>query len=228
MTERPSVGRAISWAFDTFKANALPFVSLAAVVAVLQTGMNLGTQSMNVAVEACQEAVTPGQINACQLALAAGVTRGVFVFVAFIILSFLAQIGVYRAALAVSLGVRPTFSMIWRTDRLGTYIGTSLLMVLFTLLGLVACIIPGIVVAFLMQLAPYFVLDRGLTPMAAIKASIRGVRANVAPAILMVLFAWLVLALGGALWGLLTLLTLPFGTLFVVHMYRQFNGDTIA
>jgi hypothetical protein len=34
--------------------------------------------------------------------------------------------------------------------------------------------------------------------------------------------------LGGMLFGLLTLLTLPFAALFTAHMYRQFNREPIV
>lgn len=228
MADRPSVGRAVSWAFDTFKREPLPFIALAAVVAVLQTGMNLALQPISTAATDCQLAETEGQIRACEAAMGEGLTSGVLAFVVLLVLGFLAEIGIYRAAIAASVGVKPTFSMLWRTNDLGRYVATTLLMMLFTFLGLLACLIPGLILAFLMQLAPYYVLDRGLRPMAAIKASIAAVRAHLAPALLMVLFVWLVLALGGALWGLLTLVTLPFATLFIVHMYRQFNGDAIS
>lgn len=38
----------------------------------------------------------------------------------------------------------------------------------------------------------------------------------------------LVALVGGAFYGILTLVTLPFSALFIVHMYRQFNGEPVA
>ena len=38
----------------------------------------------------------------------------------------------------------------------------------------------------------------------------------------------LVLLLGGLFWGILTLITLPFASLFTAHMYRQFNKEPIV
>ena len=35
-------------------------------------------------------------------------------------------------------------------------------------------------------------------------------------------------ALGGTLYGVLTLLTLPFAALVTAHMYRQFNGQAVV
>ena len=60
------------------------------------------------------------------------------------------------------------------------------------------------------------------------KASYNAVTKNFAPAILMTLFTFLVLLLGGVFFGILTLLTLPFASLFTAHMYRQFNHEPIV
>ncbi len=51
---------------------------------------------------------------------------------------------------------------------------------------------------------------------------------NVGPAIILVLFSGVVTLLGSAFYGILTLLTLPFASLFIVHMYRQFNGEKVV
>ncbi len=37
----------------------------------------------------------------------------------------------------------------------------------------------------------------------------------------------LVLVLGGLFFGILTLLTLPFATLFTAYLYRTFNGEPV-
>jgi uncharacterized membrane protein len=42
------------------------------------------------------------------------------------------------------------------------------------------------------------------------------------------LLTLLVSALGSALYGVLTLLTLPFVALVTAHVYRQFNGQAVA
>ena len=66
---RPSVGEAISWAFDRFKANAAAFVGLAAVVTVLQLAQRLATQPLQNVIGDCSDATTQGQVNACAASL---------------------------------------------------------------------------------------------------------------------------------------------------------------
>ena len=62
----------------------------------------------------------------------------------------------------------------------------------------------------------------------AAKASARAVRRHVGAALLMLVFILIVQLIGNAFYGVLTLLTLPFSTLFFAHMYRQFNEEPIA
>jgi uncharacterized membrane protein len=223
----PRVGAAISWAFDTFRRNPLPYIALAAVVAVIQVVQQIGSQSLTNALVACQDPQSPGQQNACDAALGISAIGGFIVTLVFLVLAFFATIGVYRAALANSQGREPEFTMIFSTENLGRYVLFSLAYAGLTIVGVILCIIPGLIVAFLLQLGPVFVLDRGYRPVAAIKASYRVITKNLGPAFVMVLFAVLVSLLGSTFYGILTLLTLPFTTLFVVHMYRQFNGEPV-
>ncbi len=225
---RPQVSLAISWAFDTFKRNPLPFIALAAVVAVIQVIQQIGSQPLTAIVEDCTDPQTPGQINACAAAVGFAAIVGLAVTFVFIALSFLATIGIYRAALDVSRGIAPEFTVLLKTENLGRYVVFSLAYLGLIILGFVLCVIPGILVAFLLQLGPFFILDKGYRPVEAMKASYSVISRNVGPAIVMVLFSILVTLLGSVFYGILTLVTLPFASLFIVHMYRQFNGEVVA
>lgn len=240
MAERPTVSRGLAWAVLAFKRDPIPFIGLAAVVAVIQTFMNLAAQPLVLALNDCLAAKTDGQQLACERALADSAVSSTVLIAFFFVVAYFAEIGVQRAALASSNGVKPRFAMLWRTDRVGAYIVTGLLMLVpfvvlagiivllpFPLVGLVAFVI-GCFAALLMILAPYFTLDRRMNPWRSVLASISVVSRNLGGAIAMVL-VWLVFTLAGsAFFGLLTLVTLPFGTLFIVAMYRQFNADQLS
>lgn len=251
-TDPPRVSVAITWAFDTFKRYPIPFIALAAVVAVIQTMLNLATQPFVNVLNECAAAQTSGQQLACESAVAATVGGTTIAMIVLFIAGVAAQVGVLRGALAAARGQQPEFSLLWSTQNLGRYIGTLLLVAVLVVAAMIPGVVLGvavglmfglvigvalgalvviaftIVVSFLLQLATIFALDRGLTPGAAMSSSIKVIGANLGPAILMVLFSLLVNALSGAFWGLLTLLTLPFVTLFMVHMYRQFTADSVA
>ena len=224
---RPSVGVAISWAFDRFKANAAAFVGLAAVVTVIQFVQQIGAQPLENILTDCTNPQSPGQLNACTAAVGVSAIVAIVISLVFGLLAFIAQIGVQRAAIRSSLGVAPTFSDMFTTQYLGRYQLFTLCYAVLAFLGLILCIVPGFAVLFLFQLGPYYILDKGYGVREAMRASFNAVTKNFGPAILMTMFTFLVLLLGGVFFGILTLVTLPFACLFTAHMYRQFNREPV-
>ena len=114
------------------------------------------------------------------------------------------------------------------TQHLGKYLVFTLLYAGLVALGIVLCIVPGMIVLFLLQLGQYYVLDKGYGPIQATVASVSAVRRNFGPALLMTLINMMVLVIGGLFFGLFTLLTLPFSCLFTAHLYRQFNQEPVV
>jgi len=224
----PSVGAGISWAFDRFKANAAAFIGLAAVVTVIQFVQQIGARPLENILVDCSNPQTAGQVNACTAAIGLSAIVAIVISIAFGLLAFIAQIGVQRAAIRNTQGLPPTFAEMFTTQYLGRYILFSICYGLLAVVGLVLCILPGIAVLFLLQLGPYYVLDKGYGVRDAMKASFNAVTKNFGPAILMTLLTLVVLLLGGVFYGILTLVTLPFACLFTANMYRQFNHETIS
>ena len=114
------------------------------------------------------------------------------------------------------------------TQYLGRYILYMIVFAILGVLGLILCILPGLLVFFFLQLGPYYILDKGYSVGDAVKASYSAVSKNIGPALIMTIINVLVQILGGLFFGLLTLVTLPFACLFTAHMYRQFNREPIA
>lgn len=225
---RADVGAAISWAFDRFKANAAGFVGLAAVVTVIYFLQNVGTNPLQSILVDCSNPQTPGQVNACTAALGLSAIAAIVIALAFALVAFIAQIGVQRAAIRSTQGVPPTFSEMFTTQYLGRYILYMIVFAILGALGLILCILPGLLVFFFLQLGPYYILDKGYSVGDAVKASYTAVSQNIGPALIMTIINVLVQILGGLFYGLLTLVTLPFACLFTAHMYRQFNREPIA
>jgi uncharacterized membrane protein len=225
---RIDVGEALAWGYGRFKANAAAFVGLAAVVTVIQLLQQVGTQPLQNIVVDCSNPQTPGQVNACTAALGLSAIVTIVVALFFSLVAFIAQIGVQRAAIRSTQGVTPSFADMLTTQYLGRYVLFVIALALLVVVGLALCILPGLVALFLLQLGPYYILDKGLGVRDAIKASVGAVTRNIGPAILMTLLNALVAILGGLFYGILTLVTLPFATLFTAHMYRQFNREPIS
>lgn len=225
---RADVGAAISWAFDRFKSNAAAFVGLAAVVTVIYVLQSIGTNPLQNILVDCSNPQTPGQLNACTAALGLSAMAAIVISLFFALIAFVAQIGVQRAAIRSTQGIPPTFAEMFTTQYLGRYILYMIVFAIFGVLGLILCILPGLLVFFFLQLGPYYILDKGLSVGDAFKASYTAVSKNIGPALIMTIINVLVQILGGLFFGLLTLVTLPFACLFTAHMYRQFNREPVV
>ena len=215
---KPSLGLALSWAFDTFRRFFVPFLALAAVVVVIQFFDQFTARLLDDA-----------DVNPVVTLL---------VSIMFLVVGLIAAIGVQRAALRATQGHEPSFADMLTTQHLGKYLLLALVYSILTIFGFLLCIIPGLLVIFFFELAPYYILDRGVGVFVAIKSSFEVIRANVGPALLMTLLDILVNISGLVpytsgvatlvTFGIFTLVTLPFASLFIAHMYRQFNHERIA
>ena len=94
--------------------------------------------------------------------------------------------------------------------------------------GLVLCIVPGVIALLFLQFGPFAILDRGCGAWEAARISVRAVASHPGPAVAMGLVNAVCFLLGALLYGIVGLVTLPFACLFTVHLYRQFTGGTVA
>ncbi|MHA7664088.1 hypothetical protein [Mycolicibacterium sp. HS_4_1] len=113
-----------------------------------------------------------------------------------------------------------TLASFFKPRRLGPFVGVYLLVFLMTVLGMVACILPGIVLGFLGQYAAFFVVDRQMKPVSAIKASFRMVLDNLGTTILV----YLILLAVGLVAEVAIFLTLGLGALAIAPALLSLNG----
>lgn len=225
---RADVGTALSWAGNKFGQYWQVFIGLAAVVFAIRLIQAFVATPLTNSLSNCNDVSTTAGANACVASLGATIAVGVILAIIFGVLAWLATIGVYRAALKTSLGETPGFHNLTTGENLGKYIVVAIVYGLLVGIGLVLCIIPGLIVIFLFQLAPFYALDKGYGVGQALSSSYQAVTKNLGPAILMTLINAIAAFVGGILFGLLTLVALPFAALFTVHMYRQFNAEPVA
>jgi uncharacterized membrane protein len=231
------VGSAFSWAMAKFQQHVGIWVGLAAVVFVLQAVNQIISRVVaNNAANSCSQtavtinqdgSITGGGVN-CATGLFANIGISLVLGVIFGALVWLASIGVYRAALKRSQGETPDFSMLTSGEHLGAYVIVAILYGIAIFVGLILCIIPGLIVAFLFQFAPLYALDKGQGVGEAFGNSYRAVTSNWIPVIVAAIVNIVASFLGGILFGILSLVTLPFAALFTVHIYRQLNKEPVA
>lgn len=224
---QPNLQLALAWAARTLRANLGPFLALAFIVTALQFVQQFANEPLNRLLLDCLNAQTGGQQRACQQALD-GVLPVLLTLVGLAMLAEIATIGVVRAAVWASLGRKPEFTALTSTVNLGRYAGFVILQSLLFAVGLMLCIIPGLAVLVLTQFGRFAILDRDVSIRAAAVLSVRLVREFPGPSLMTAVFTGLLLLVGGTCFGLLTLVTLPFLSLFVVHVYRQMQGEQCA
>lgn len=135
--------------------------------------------------------------------------------------------GFLRGTLGVTEGRPFAAREVLGTDGLGGVVATSLLVAAGTFLGSLLCYLPGLAVAFLTQWSLYFVLDRGLGPVEAIRASVSLVRRRLTESLVWFVLAGLVVAAGAALCGAGLLVVLPVVLLGGAYTYRLLTGQAV-
>ncbi|MEZ5320613.1 MAG: hypothetical protein R2698_00720 [Microthrixaceae bacterium] len=227
---RADFGQALSWAGKKFGEYAPVLLGLSAVVAAVQ--LLTGLLAANLA----QSTVEVDQFGR-GVSVSGGSLIGFFgVTILGSLLAAVLTIGVYRAALHATQGRAPSFGDLTSTENLVPYIVTALLTAILTGIGLVLCIIPGLIVAFLLLFGPIRSLATGDGVGDAMSWSKTAVMANVGPALLLVLFTIITGLISGLLRGtvgaiiaaVVGLVILPFTCLLSAHLYRSMAGEQIA
>ena len=152
-------------------------------------------------------------------------------------ISLVISLGLIRAALSILDGGRPSAEDLVSTRDIGPYIIASLLVALIVTVGIVLCVIPGLIAGYLLQFYGYAIIDRKSdsvttapqsTPTGAIRASFEVAVNNVGPLILLAVLCFLLNIAGLLLCGIGLLVTLPVTAIAIAYAWRYFSGGRIA
>ncbi len=227
------IGAALGWARVAFAKNILSFIALSVVVTILQFGQQFAASPITETLLRCTEAGGTGAttdstaVVSCFESEMGSLLLVMLMAVAFVVASFLATAGVVRGALYVTLGRKIGFADTFTGPYFGAFALTTLLIMLTFVAGLFLFVIPAIFVVLLFQFAPFFALDRGLSPFQALKSSVRLVRINWPLAILVLLFSGAAYLISGLFWGIPTLVSLPLAALVTGYVYRNLQGEMV-
>jgi uncharacterized membrane protein len=155
--------------------------------------------------------------------LLAGVLTGVM----FLVYQLLAA-GLYRGALRVVDG-RPfgIGELVEGWDKTQVAIAGVLTAVAVGV-GTVLCVVPGLVVAFLTQFTLLFVVDRGLSAVHALRASVRLVAGHPGATLVFYLLGAAVTLLGALLCGVGLLVTVPVVLIGYAYTFRRLQDQPVA
>ncbi len=147
------------------------------------------------------------------------------------VMAFLAvfmQAGVIRAALEITYGHRIEFATFFRFTDVGKVVVAVLLVGVLTAVGYLLFFLPGLVFAFFAQFTLFFVLDKGLPAVEALRASFQLVNRNVGTVLLLFLAVYVANAVGSAFCGIGALVAFPVGLIATTFVYRRLLGEPVA
>ncbi|MEV6275891.1 hypothetical protein [Nocardia sp. NPDC051832] len=219
---RFSASNAVSFAWQRFKANPVPWVGVTALFGILLGVITGGTGGFDTDVE-----------SAGVVTLSAVLTW---------LLTTLFWNVFTQAGLAEVAGERPSLNRFTTLKNFGQFLIASIVIgilgviaqvlvgaggAVFAILGAL-CAIASLVVAFLLQWTYLFIIDRDLGAMDAIRASAAAIRANVGPMLLLTVTLAALNVLGALLCGLGLLVTIPLTVIASAWAYRTLSGAKTA
>jgi uncharacterized membrane protein len=222
----------LSWAWQKFTKNAAPLVVATLVFWLI--GLLLSWVS-----QAVLQAVSPETLAAFDTA------DGVFetatptltgVGLAVMILSTIVQLLVkggiasagYGGLLDIANGQPVSIGSFFRPRNVVAVIVASLIVDILVIVGLFACILPGLAVFVFAWFSTVAIVDRNLSPVDGIRASVDIVKKNFGSVLLAFLTFVALHIVGFMLCGVGLLVTIPVAYLFLVYTYRRLSGGSVA
>lgn len=200
------VGHAISYGWDRFRLNPIPWVGIVLVgliaYLVVVVLVNIAdVQSLPVVL------------------LVFGITS---------LMVWLLQAAMIRGALYETDGTPTDFPSFFGFVNAGSVLLTALIVFLACLITSVLCVIPAIIIGVLCMYALNFVIDQDMNPIEALKSSARLVIANAFQSALLALTVTVMTLLGLLLCGIGLLVTGPVSAIAVTYAYRTLTGRLVA
>ena len=138
------------------------------------------------------------------------------------------QAGILRGALQISYGREFTVGTTFGFDNVGRVIGAALIIAVMTAVGSMLCYIPGLIVWFFTQFTMFFIVDKDMSIVDALKASASFVNRNLGTFVGFFICSLIAYFVGGLLCGVGLLLAIPVVILAQTYAYRVLQGETVA
>lgn len=225
-----SLGNALSYGWAKFQANTAQIILSAVVLVVaLVVVAVLGTFVMNALTTDASCSVQNGSLTCDDgtgffgRLILQSLLSAVLLVVAWII-----GAGLVRASLNVTAGRPFLFADVIKTDNLGSVVVASVIIAVATFVGTILCYLPGLVVGFATSYTLFFIIDKNMAPVDAIKASVLFVKDNLAATIVWYIVGGLVAAIGFVICVVGALVSVPVVLLGTAYTYKTLNHEPVA
>jgi uncharacterized membrane protein len=229
-----SVGDALSWAWNKFTKNPAPLIVsvlvyglIVGVIASIVQFSALGLADTSVSSYSADDAGFSYSYNVTSLG-PASIAILVLGYLVLLVVAAAISSAQYVGLLGIADGQPTTIGSFFKPRYIGPMIVLTLIVGVLVGIGYVLCVIPGLIVALFAMFAHPILVDRNLSPIDSLKASIEIVKANVGQVILVWLVAGLIAAAGVLACGVGVLVSGPVASLMLVYTYRRLSGGQVA
>ncbi len=194
-----SIEEAFRFGWDTFKKDPWFFVGVTAALTIFSVIVNALT----------------------------GNGYGIMAFIGFLIglaASTVVTIAYARLALSAQEGTHVGWEGLWAPEHFLNMLGATILQSIVVVVGLVLLVIPGIIAALMLMFTQLLVVDKKMTPIAALKESYRLTKGQ----LLQLFLFWLAIIVINIV-GLIALVvgllvTLPVSLIAAAHVYKKLSS----
>ncbi len=148
-----------------------------------------------------------------------------------LVASFIGQLlgaGLIKSALNVADGKEVNVADIWGYASKSNVITTAAIVAGATFVGSLLCYLPGLIVGFLTLFAMFYVVDKDMAPMEAIKASVSLTTSKVGETILFYLLGIVVIIVGAILCLVGLLAAVPVVLAGAAYTFRVLNDEPVT
>lgn len=136
--------------------------------------------------------------------------------------------GLIRGSLGVTQGRAFEIADVFNFAQLGQVVVTSLIVGAAVFVGSIFCYVPGIALGYLLSYSLYFVIDKDMAPMDAVKASWNLTTKNLGSTIVWYLVGGLIAAAGAIACGIGVIATIPITLLGTAYTYKKLTGQEVV
>ena len=223
-----SVGNAFGYGWNKFKANLGPILLVALVLLAALVIIQI-LQAVTGGNDTIEFNPDTGEFEGGSSGMLGGSILASLFFGG---LSFLAQMiiqsGIIKGALDLTKGKPLSLGSMFSGIDFVQVIIASLILAVATMIGFVMLFLPGIAVMFFTAFTLYFIIDKGMPAIEAIKASVSFVLANAGTLIVFFLACIAAYIVGALLCGVGLLVAIPVVVLATAYTYRTLQGEQVA
>ncbi|MCU0279248.1 MAG: hypothetical protein MUF33_01285 [Candidatus Nanopelagicales bacterium] len=225
-----SVGDAFGYGWKKFTENIGPIL-IAMLVFMLIGAVIYGLQFFFQSLTTPETTVISGEsgfvVQQSGGGFLAAIVSLIFSLVGFV-WSYIVQAAFARGGLALTEGRKLELGELLTFDRILRIIGAGILLSIGVFIGILLCILPGLLVAFFGSFYVYFILDQNLGAIDSLKASFGFVKDNFGSLLLLLVLTMIAIFVGALLCGLGLFVAVPVCVIAQAYAYKVLRGQPVA